>query len=69
MAGALPIEVRGLTKVYHTDFWKKPVAALRGLDLSVEAGEIFGFIGPKSSGLKKRFICIWTIFLLGIPNP
>lgn len=50
MAVALPIEVRGLTKVYHTDFWKKPVTALRGLDLAVQPGEIFGFIGPNGAG-------------------
>lgn len=50
MEGALPIEVRGLSKVYHTDFWKKPVTALRDLDLTVEPGEIFGFIGPNGAG-------------------
>ena len=50
MNPALAIEVRGLTKTYHSDFWKKPVTALRGLDLDVHRGEIFGFIGPNGAG-------------------
>ena len=44
------ILTRGLTKTYTSDFWKKPVTALRGLDLEVHQGEIFGFIGPNGAG-------------------
>lgn len=38
------IEVNGL----HKRFGK--VAALRGIDLTVEAGEVYGFIGPNGAG-------------------
>jgi ABC-2 type transport system ATP-binding protein len=44
------ILTRGLTKTYQGDFWKRPITALRGLDLQVERGEIFGFIGPNGAG-------------------
>src|SRR5688572_8917032 len=46
------IEVRGLRK----SFWsrvgraKKTVEAVRGVDLDVPAGEIFGFLGPNGAG-------------------
>jgi ABC-2 type transport system ATP-binding protein len=38
------IELNGVTKQYGS------VAALRGLDLTVEAGEVFGFLGPNGAG-------------------
>jgi len=44
------IEARGLTKEYR-DFWgKRKVLALDHLDLDVERGEVFGFLGPNGSG-------------------
>jgi ABC-2 type transport system ATP-binding protein len=39
-----PIEIRGLVKSFGT------VRALDGLDLSVEHGEVHGFLGPNGSG-------------------
>ena len=39
-----PIEIRGLVKTFGT------VRALDGLDLSVEHGEVHGFLGPNGSG-------------------
>ncbi len=39
-----PIEIRGLVKKFGT------VRALDGLDLTVEAGEVHGFLGPNGSG-------------------
>lgn len=42
------IEVHGLRKVYRTR--RGPVEALRGLDLEVRSGEIFGYIGVNGAG-------------------
>jgi len=45
------IEIQNLTKDYETGFWrKKKVRALEGLSLSVERGQIFGFLGANGAG-------------------
>ena len=47
----LAIEILGLEKTYSVGFWRKrPKRALLPLQLSVEAGEIFGFLGPNGAG-------------------
>ncbi len=43
----LAIEVRGLTKTYPG---KKPVEAVRGIDLEVKSGSCFGLLGPNGAG-------------------
>src|ERR1700710_1180289 len=43
------IEIRGANKTYRR-FGKPPQYAVRGLDLDVEAGGVFGFLGPNGSG-------------------
>jgi len=42
------IETQGLTKTFKAR--KGTVAAVRGVDLSVDEGEIFGFLGPNGAG-------------------
>jgi ABC-2 type transport system ATP-binding protein len=42
------IETHGLTKTFNAR--KKSVQAVRGVDLQVHKGEIFGFLGPNGAG-------------------
>jgi ABC-type multidrug transport system ATPase subunit len=45
------IETVGLEKIYNAGFWRKrSKRALRPLNLVVEEGEIFGFLGPNGAG-------------------
>lgn len=44
------LQTRALSKVYR-DFWgRQKVRALKGLDLEVHRGEVFGLLGPNGSG-------------------
>ena len=50
-AGAAPVvEIRGLTKTFEVGFFRKKVEAVRGVDLEVRPGEIFGVLGPNGAG-------------------
>ena len=45
------IEIENLSKDYEVGFWKKKkVRALDGLNLQVESGQIFGFLGGNGAG-------------------
>ena len=45
------VEIENLTKDYDVGFWRKrKVRALDGLSLSVNEGEIFGFLGANGAG-------------------
>src|SRR5712675_1627210 len=45
------LEIDNLTKDYETGFWRKrKVRALDGLSLTVENGQIFGFLGANGAG-------------------
>ena len=46
------LTIRGLTKSYG------PVQALRGVDLAVRRGEIFGFLGPNGAGKTTTIRCL-----------
>jgi ABC-2 type transport system ATP-binding protein len=50
--GDIAIQVRGLTKSYGK------VRALRGIDLEVKRGEIFGFLGPNGAGKTTTIRCL-----------
>lgn len=52
MSNPLVIETHGLQKSYG------PVRALRGVDLEVRQGEIFGFLGPNGAGKTTTIRCL-----------
>ncbi|BBO32046.1 ABC transporter ATP-binding protein [Lacipirellula parvula] len=50
MSDEIILQTRALSKVYR-DFWgRQKVRALKGLDLEVRRGEVFGLLGPNGSG-------------------
>jgi ABC-2 type transport system ATP-binding protein len=50
MSDEIVLQTRALSKVYR-DFWgRQKVRALKGLDLEVRRGEVFGLLGPNGSG-------------------
>ena len=53
-----PLQIRGLVKSYGT------VRAVRGIDLSVRAGEVFGFVGPNGAGKSTTIRCILDLLRL-----
>jgi len=50
--GDLALQVKGLAKSYGK------VQALRGIDLQVKRGEIFGFLGPNGAGKTTTIRCL-----------
>jgi ABC-2 type transport system ATP-binding protein len=53
------IEVVGLVKTYGSR--AGTVEAVRGVDLSVEAGEVFGFLGPNGAGKSTTVKMLTTL--------
>ena len=45
-----PLRINGLTKEYRVGFGRRSVMALDHLDLEIEEGEVFGFLGHNGSG-------------------
>ncbi len=52
MSNTLAIEIQGLEKAYGS------VRALRGVDLDVAQGEVFGFLGPNGAGKTTTIRCM-----------
>ena len=45
-----PLRIHGLTKEYRTGFSRRSVMALDHLNLEIEEGEVFGFLGHNGAG-------------------
>lgn len=45
-----PLRINGLTKEYRIGFGRRSVMALDRLDLEIEEGEVFGFLGHNGAG-------------------
>lgn len=56
------IECRGLSKVFKTGFFPKPVEALKSLSFEIPSGKVTGFLGPNGSG-KSTFLKVATEFI------
>ena len=44
------VAVRGLTKTFNVPFRRERIVAVRDLNLTVEAGQVYGLLGPNGSG-------------------
>jgi ABC-2 type transport system ATP-binding protein len=61
---ALAVRVRGVWKSFRTGwFWGARNEVLRGIDLDIEGGRIFGILGPNGAG-KTTFLSILSTLLL-----
>jgi len=65
MAAASPamIEVAGLAKTFKTK--RGAVEAVRGIDLTVQPGEIVGFLGPNGAGKTTTLRMLTTLLVPG----
>jgi ABC-2 type transport system ATP-binding protein len=61
---SLPIEARGLRKIYRTRFGSRSIAALDRIDIRVERGRVVGLLGPNGAG-KTTAVKV----LLGLTRP
>jgi ABC-2 type transport system ATP-binding protein len=58
------VAVRGMTKVFPIPFRRQEVVAVRDVDLTVQAGEVYGLLGPNGSGKSTTLKII-----LGLVSP
>jgi ABC-2 type transport system ATP-binding protein len=52
------LEITNLKKSFRSNFLIKKYPILKGIDLSVEHGEIYGFLGPNGAGKTTTIKCI-----------
>src|SRR3954447_6271178 len=57
--GMAAVEAEGLVKTYRSR--GGTVEAVRGVDLSVDAGEVFGFLGPNGAGKSTTVRMLTTL--------
>src|SRR4030043_1288975 len=61
---SLAIKAEGIFKTFRSGWWgKKEKVVLKGIDLQVEEGEIFGILGPNGAG-KTTLLSILSTLLL-----
>ena len=60
-----PLRIRGLSKEYRVGFGRRSVKALDHLDLEIEEGEVFGFLGTQWQAGKTTAIKL----LMGLVHP
>ena len=70
MAEEFTIETKGLKKIFVSKVKgkKNEVAAVRGVDLRVKKGEIFGFLGPNGAGKSTTQKMLSTLLLPAAPG-
>jgi ABC-2 type transport system ATP-binding protein len=52
------LEIRDLKKTFRSNFLIKKYRILKGINLSVEKGEIYGFLGPNGAGKTTTIKCV-----------
>ena len=61
---ALAIKAEGIFKTFRSGWWKKrEKEALKGVDLQIEEGEIFGILGPNGEGKTTLLSILCTLLL------
>jgi ABC-2 type transport system ATP-binding protein len=55
------IHISSLTKIFSGDIGKKPVTAVDHLDLQIEPGEVFAFLGANGAGKTTTLKCMMRL--------
>src|SRR4030043_725651 len=61
---ALAIKAEGIFKTFRSGWWgRKEKLVLKGIDLQIEEGEIFGILGPNGAGKTTLLSILCTLLL------